>query len=71
MKHHPASVDLELVKRLVLSTKYNNLQGFLYKEFACISKDYAGLSHSKQSILCAVGLLPEPDGPVCTYLQCW
>lgn len=42
VKHHPASVDLELVKRLVLSTKANTLQGFLYKEFACISKDYAG-----------------------------
>ena len=70
MKHHPASVDLELVKRLVLSTKYSNLQSFLYKEFACISKDYAGLSNSNEGVLCAVQLLPEPNGPACTHLHC-
>lgn len=42
VKHHPASVDLELVKRLVVSTATSNLQTFLYKEFSCISKEYAG-----------------------------
>ena len=42
VKHHPASVDLELVKRLVVSTTTSNLQSFLCKEFSCISKEYAG-----------------------------
>jgi DNA topoisomerase VI B subunit len=40
-KHHPSSVDLELVKRLVESTKYTKLSSFLYKEFDCVSKDLA------------------------------
>ena len=42
VKHHPASVDLELVKRLAASTTASTLQNFLYKEFSCISKEYAG-----------------------------
>lgn len=42
VKHHPASVDLELVKRLAATTTTSNLKSFLYKEFSCISKDYAG-----------------------------
>ena len=41
-KHHPASVDLELVKRLVASTKCISLQKFLVNEFSAISKDLAG-----------------------------
>ena len=41
-KHHPASVDLELVKRLITTTKTSTLQSFLCKEFSNISKDYAG-----------------------------
>lgn len=40
-KHHPSSVDLELVKKLVTQTKCNNMVQFLNKEFACIPKDYA------------------------------
>ena len=42
-KHHPASVDLELVKRLATTTKASSLQAFLVKEFWGISKDYAGI----------------------------
>ena len=42
MKHHPASVDLELIKRLAATTKAKSLQHFLYKDFSCISKDFAG-----------------------------
>ena len=38
-KHHPSSVDLELVKRLIESTKYTKLSTFLCKEFDCVSKD--------------------------------
>lgn len=40
-KHHPSSVDLELVKRLIDATKYNKLSTFLCKEFDCVSKDLA------------------------------
>jgi hypothetical protein len=41
-KHHPSSVDLELVKRLVAATKSTNMVGFLTKEFDCISRALAG-----------------------------
>ena len=41
-KHHPASVDLELVKRLIMTKGGANLQRFLAKEFSCITKDLAG-----------------------------
>ena len=42
MKHHPASVDLELVKRLIATTGAGNLQKFLAIEFTSISRDLAG-----------------------------
>ncbi len=42
VKHHPASVDLELVKRLTATTKASNLQKFLATEFTSISRDLAG-----------------------------
>ena len=42
MKHHPASVDLELIKQLITTTSCHSLQRFLAKEFSCISKEYAG-----------------------------
>ena len=48
-KHHPASVDLELVKRLITTTKCSSLRQFLTKEFAGISKDYAGSFMDSQS----------------------
>lgn len=41
VKHHPASVDLELVKRLAASTTAPSLPAFLAKEFACVSKAHA------------------------------
>jgi hypothetical protein len=41
-KHHPSSVDLELVKRLVASTKASNMVAFLTREFDCISRGLAG-----------------------------
>ena len=40
-KHHPSSVDLELVKRLIESTRYTRMSTFLGKEFDCVSKDLA------------------------------
>ena len=49
-KHHPASVDLELVKRLILTTSAPTLQKFLAKEFSCITKDLAG-AHSDSCVL--------------------
>ena len=42
VKHHPASVDLELVKRLTATTQASNLQKFLATEFTSISRDLAG-----------------------------
>ena len=41
VKHHPASVDLELVKKLASSTTAPNLPAFLAREFACVSKAHA------------------------------
>ena len=41
-KHHPSSVDLELVKRLVVATDKKNMVAFLSKEFDCITRDLAG-----------------------------
>ncbi|GIL49361.1 hypothetical protein Vafri_5660 [Volvox africanus] len=36
-KHHPSSVDLELVKRLIAATDTKTLTAFLRKEFDCVS----------------------------------
>jgi len=36
-------VDLELVKRLILTTSAPTLQKFLAKEFSCITRDLAGM----------------------------
>ncbi|KAG2493640.1 hypothetical protein HYH03_008157 [Edaphochlamys debaryana] len=36
-KHHPSSVDLELVKRLLKATEAKSLTVFLRKEFDCVS----------------------------------
>lgn len=41
-KHHPSSVDLELIKRLVASTPCGTMVQFLSKEFDCINKALAG-----------------------------
>lgn len=53
VKHHPASVDLELIKRLAATTKCKSLQQFLYKDFSCISKDFAS----------AIAYTPSPQAP--------
>lgn len=42
VQHHPSSVDLELVKRLLKDTRCKNLKQFLKKEFSNISGDYSG-----------------------------
>lgn len=41
-KHHPSSVDLELVKRLLAETKATSLGAFLAREFDQVSKALAG-----------------------------
>ncbi|PSC70486.1 DNA topoisomerase 6 subunit B isoform B [Micractinium conductrix] len=41
VKHHPAAVDLELIKRLAGATPCTTLVAFLSKEFDCVSRDYA------------------------------
>lgn len=40
-KHHPSSVDLLLIKRLITETSKQNLLQFLQHEFVNISKSYA------------------------------
>ncbi|KAI7846328.1 hypothetical protein COHA_000165 [Chlorella ohadii] len=40
-KHHPSSVDLELIKRLASATSASSLTSFLAKEFDCIPRDLA------------------------------
>ncbi|KAF5829235.1 topoisomerase VI B subunit, transducer-domain-containing protein [Dunaliella salina] len=41
VKHHPSSVDLELIKRLISITKADTLVKFLIRDFDCITKDLA------------------------------
>lgn len=40
-KHHPSSVDLLLIKRLITETSKQNLLQFLQHEFVNIGKSYA------------------------------
>lgn len=40
-KHHPSSVDLLLIKRLIAETSKQNLLQFLQHEFVNIGKSYA------------------------------
>lgn len=40
-KHHPSSVDLLLIKRLIAETSKQNLLQFLQHEFVNINKSYA------------------------------
>lgn len=40
-KHHPSSVDLLLIKRLITETSKQNLLQFLQHEFVNISKPHA------------------------------
>ena len=42
VKHHPASVDLELVKRLSGASTEGKLLSFLSKSFACVNRELAG-----------------------------
>ena len=58
VKHHPASVDLELIKRLLATTKCKTLQQFLAREFSSISKDYAGVVSSPMAL--------SSSSPYCT-----
>lgn len=69
MKHHPASVDLELIKRLVTITKCSTLQQFLCKEFSNISKEYAGPSSPSPAPLCCH--VSTSPAPLCCHVpQC-
>ena len=42
VKHHPASVDLETLKRLITITKTGSLKQFLSKDLSNISREFAG-----------------------------
>lgn len=52
-KHHPSSVDLLLIKRLIAETSKQNLLQFLQREFVNIRKSYAErLIGKKKKIHC-------------------
>lgn len=51
-KHHPSSVDLELIKRLAVVTPAKTLRDFLRKEFAAINADLAGEEGRSELWLC-------------------
>lgn len=53
VKHHPSSVDLELVKRLLVDTKCKTLKDFLRVEFSNVSSDIAGGSGLPMSLILA------------------
>ena len=50
-KHHPSSVDLLLIKRLIEETSKQNLLQFLQHEFVNIGKSYAERLIGKNSKL--------------------
>lgn len=49
-KHHPSSVDLLLIKRLITETSKQNLLQFLQHEFVNISKPHAERLIGKENI---------------------
>lgn len=59
-KHHPSSVDLLLIKRLITETSKQSLLQFLQHEFVNIGKSYAErligkhLQHFCVSTMCAL-----------------
>ena len=80
-KHHPSSVDLELIKRLVGSSTAASLTAFLSKEFDCVSRDLAGEGEHVSLLTCRVAaccLLPSCPRSLtacratwrCACLQC-
>lgn len=48
-KHHPSSVDLELIKRLIACSTAPTLLAFLRKDFDSISQALAGMSLMQRS----------------------
>ena len=52
-KHHPSSVDLELVKRLIAATTATSLVNFLAREFDQVNKGLAGKCVRR---ICAAGM---------------
>lgn len=50
-KHHPSSVDLELVKRLITETRAANLTAFLTREFDQVNKALAGRWRLQEIVL--------------------
>jgi DNA topoisomerase VI subunit B len=57
VKHHPASVDLELVKRLLTTTRAPTLRAFLAREFSCVSKAHA----DRLAAEARAGMAPDTD----------
>lgn len=57
VKHHPASVDLELVKRLLATTRAPTLRAFLHREFSCVGKAHA----DRLAVEARAGMSPDAD----------
>ena len=57
VKHHPASVDLELVKRLLGTTRAPTLRTFLHREFSCVGKAHA----DRLAAEARAGMSPDAD----------
>lgn len=57
VKHHPASVDLELVKRLLATTRAPTLRAFLHREFSCVGKAHA----DRLAAEARAGMHPDAD----------
>lgn len=60
-RHHPSSVDLELVKRLAGATKCSTMVQFLRREFDCVTAELAGGGMAE----CGLTRGPECGARVC------
>ena len=65
-KHHPSSVDLELIKRLAGATACTTLAAFLSKEFDCISRTLAGAAVGGPVVF---GWVPRAPAPCSASLR--
>jgi len=57
VKHHPAAVDLELLKRLLADTRQPTMLRFLIRDFDCITRDLA------ERMCAEIGLGVEEETP--------
>lgn len=73
VKFHPSSVDLELVKRLAVTTKCSTLVQFLVKEFSSIPRALAGMWSTPGRLLLLLectSQLPHGQQAGCSCQHC-